>query len=882
MIVPLLQLTSVTKSFDAVRALRGVSFDLRAGEVHALVGENGAGKSTLIKIVTGAHQADGGTIEIAGQPVRHLTPAVAHKLGIACIYQQPALFPDLTVAENIALRLEPATAVRRVRWQDRRARATQLLRRIGVEIALETEVRHLSMPEQQLVEIACALGASARVLIMDEPTASLTEQEQHRLFAVVRDLRNSGAGIIYISHRLEEIFALADRVTVLRDGESVGTRVVRSSRGGEAPAEKSEIRNPKSENEKSLLTPVAAISEAELIKLMVGRDVSLLYLPTESPPADMVLTLRNVGCKASCVRNVTLDVRAGEIVGLAGLIGSGRTELARILFGITPADTGEILLSDQRITVRSPQDAVALGIGYVPEDRRRHGVIPDMPVAANMTMAIHRRIFPRAWLRLGAERQLALDYLRALDVEASGPEAPVVHLSGGNQQKVALARWLATKPKLLILDEPTQGVDVGAKSEIHKILRQLAQEGIAVLMISSDLTEVLGLSDRIVVMRGGTIAAVIEGKAADPQSVMAAALGQTCPRNPKFETRMPNEARNPNFEPRHNVDDSDFGIPSSFGFRNSIFGFFHRHFRELTVATALGFLLLFLAIAAPGFYQPQPLLSLFTREAPALVVSCGMALVIIGRQIDISVGSQFAVCSVCAGLLAAMNLPPALVLLASIALGASLGALNGVLVAGLRLPSIVVTLATMVAWREGLRWLRQGQFVNLPEGAQWFGLSQIAGQQTLIIAAVALLVLMAVAMKHLAAGRFVYAVGSDAEAARLAGLRPQRVTFTSFLLLGTLVGLAAMLNVVQSPQVDPNSGAGLELKAIAAVVVGGVAISGGRGSLWGVFVGLLLLACVNPALTHLHVEAYWEKAIQGVVILLAVVTDGLRMRKERN
>jgi rhamnose transport system permease protein len=307
-----------------------------------------------------------------------------------------------------------------------------------------------------------------------------------------------------------------------------------------------------------------------------------------------------------------------------------------------------------------------------------------------------------------------------------------------------------------------------------------------------------------------------------------------------------------------------------------------RHFRELSVAAALGLLLLFLAVAAPAFYQSQPLLSLLARETPALVVACGMALVILGRQIDISVGSQFALCSVCAGLLAARNLPLMLVLPASVALGASMGSVNGWLVAGLRLPSIVVTLATMVAWREGLRWLRQGQFVDLPDGIQWFGLTQTSGQQTLILVALALLVLMAVALKHVAAGRFVYAVGSDAEAARLAGLHPQRVTFSTFVLLGALIGLAAMMNVVQSPQVDPNSGTGMELKAIAAVVVGGVAISGGRGSLWGVLVGLLLLACVNPALTHMHVEAYWEKAIHGLVILLAVVADGLRRRKERN
>jgi rhamnose transport system permease protein len=304
------------------------------------------------------------------------------------------------------------------------------------------------------------------------------------------------------------------------------------------------------------------------------------------------------------------------------------------------------------------------------------------------------------------------------------------------------------------------------------------------------------------------------------------------------------------------------------------------HFRELSVAMALGALLLFLAVAAPAFYEPQPLLSLLTREAPTLVVACGMALVIICRQIDISVGSQFAVCSVCAGLLTAMKWPLALVLPTSIAIGALLGAINGALVAGLRLPSIVVTLATMVTWREGLRWLRQGEFVNLPDNVQWFGLSQRAGQWTLITIALVLLILTAFALRHISAGRFIYAVGSDFEAARLAGIRPRLVTFTTFMLLGALTGLAAMMNIMQSPQVDPKSGTGLELKTIAAVVVGGVAISGGRGTLWGVFVGLLLLACISPALTHLYIEAYWEKAIQGTIILLAVVADGLRSRKE--
>jgi rhamnose transport system permease protein len=304
-----------------------------------------------------------------------------------------------------------------------------------------------------------------------------------------------------------------------------------------------------------------------------------------------------------------------------------------------------------------------------------------------------------------------------------------------------------------------------------------------------------------------------------------------------------------------------------------------RYFRELSVVGALLAVLFGLAWFAPAFFSPQPLLSLVTREAPTLVVACGMACVIITRQIDISVGSMFSVCSVCAGLLVARGWPLGLVLPASVGLGALFGAFNGFLVAVLRLPSIVVTLATMVTLRQGLNLIRQGEFVNLPDRVQWFGLSQTAGQLVLVGAALGMLVALAWAMRHVAAGRYLYAVGSDAEAARLAGIRPQRVTLLVFVFIGALTGLGAMMNLAQSPQVQPLTGNGLELKVIAAVVVGGVAISGGRGNLWGAFAGLLLLACVSPALTHLHVEAYWEKAVQGAIILLAVVADGLRSRQ---
>jgi rhamnose transport system ATP-binding protein len=490
----LLQLSNIEKSFGAVRALRGVSFDLHAGEVHALLGENGAGKSTLIKVMTGAHRADRGTMMMGGKLIDQLTPRRASELGIACIYQQPSLFPDLSVAENIGLRLEKASSLRRVDWPKRRSRAAELLGEIGATIDPEKEVRDLSMPEQQLVEIACALGAGAQIVIMDEPTASLTRKEQERLFSVVRGLRSRGVGVIYISHRLEEIFALADRVTVLRDGESLGSELV------------------------------GVHNEAALIERMVGRKVSGVYPMASRSPGPVVMGLRDLGCRVGGVKAVTLEVRAGEIFGLAGLVGAGRTELARMLFGLTPADFGEIELRGKRVTISSPQAAVGMGIGYLPEDRRRHGVILEMGIAANLTMAIHPQIFPWGWLHFLAEKMLGLKYIKELGIKAFGPEAQGNSLSGGNQQKVALGRWLATAPQVLILDEPTQGVDVGAKGEIHLIIRRLAEEGLAVLLISSDLPEVLGMSDRIGVMRGGRLVTTFHRKAMAGE-VMAVALG---------------------------------------------------------------------------------------------------------------------------------------------------------------------------------------------------------------------------------------------------------------------------------------------------------------------------------------------------------------------
>jgi rhamnose transport system ATP-binding protein len=393
--------------------------------------------------------------------------------------------------------LEAAGLWRKIDWRKRRRIATELLERAGAELSPDRTVRTLSMPEQQIVEIAKAIGANAKILILDEPTASLTDREVERLFGVIRGLRAEGAGIIYISHRLDEVAEIGDRVTVLRDGRSVATR------------------------------ELAGVDRAELIRLMVGRDVSAIFPKREVPIGEVALETRGLCCAARGLREISLTVRRGEILGLAGLVGSGRTELAETLFGLSCADGGKILLNGRAVRISSPGDAINAGIAYLPEDRRQHGVVLEMPIAANATLARLNAISPRGLVDFAAERSLARDYVQRLRVKTPSIYTEAGALSGGNQQKVALARWLAVEPTVLILDEPTQGVDVGSKSEIHELMGELAAEGMAILMISSELPEILGMSDRIAVMHGGAVAGLLPRAEATQERILALALGHS-------------------------------------------------------------------------------------------------------------------------------------------------------------------------------------------------------------------------------------------------------------------------------------------------------------------------------------------------------------------
>lgn len=489
---PVLELRDVSKSFGPVVALRSGSISVDAGSIHALIGENGAGKSTLVKVVAGVHRRDAGTFELGGEPVDFSSTAESKHAGVAVIYQEPTLFPDLSVTENIFMGRQILARGRRIDRAAMYAEAERLFDRLGVRIDPRRPAEGLSIADQQIIEIAKAISLDARLLIMDEPTAALSGVEVERLFAVARSLRDEGRALVFISHRFDEVFALCDTVTVMRDGSYVDTLRVGDTTPG------------------------------ELVSLMVGRDVDELFPKTPAEIGDSVLQVRGLS-RAGVFHDVDLEVRAGEIVGLAGLVGAGRSEVARAVFGVDAYDAGSVTMSGKAVKAHDPRSAIRAGMAFIPEDRRKQGLVIDSSVTRNVAGVIRRGIAKAGLLTSAMENKAAAPWASRLEVKTGALDMNASTMSGGNQQKVVIAKWLATDPRLLIIDEPTRGIDVGTKAEVHRLLSELAGQGLAILMISSELPEVLGMADRVVVLCEGRVTAELDRADATPEAVMHAA-----------------------------------------------------------------------------------------------------------------------------------------------------------------------------------------------------------------------------------------------------------------------------------------------------------------------------------------------------------------------
>ena len=490
---PVIEIKGVSKRFDATQALSEVSLSLLPGEIHSLVGENGAGKSTLIKIMTGLYPADSGEMTLGAEPFSPRSSADAQRQGIAAIYQEPSVFPDLSVAENIFIGHQDQGMM--VDWSTMYREASRILAMLDIEIDPRLPAAGLTVAGQQAVEIAKAISLDVRVLIMDEPTAALSSHEVDRLFRQVRSLKESGVAVLFITHRLEELFAISDRISVFRDGRHISTR------------------------------PANEVTEESLVREMVGRDPSDFFARGEHPEGEAVLKVDSLGV-SGVFSDVTFEVRRGEVLGFAGLVGSGRTDIALSLFGVNPADTGTIELEGKLLDIRSPREALAHGIAYLSEDRRRLGLSVEQSLVANVTLAtLDRYTNALGLIDHDQERADAEALRQRLGIRAPGLSTPVSQLSGGNQQKTMLAKWLNTHPKVLILDEPTRGIDVGAKADVHKFIDELATSGIAIMLISSDLPEVIAMSDRVAVMREGSLIGIYPRRDATQERIMTAAVG---------------------------------------------------------------------------------------------------------------------------------------------------------------------------------------------------------------------------------------------------------------------------------------------------------------------------------------------------------------------
>ena len=493
---PVISARGICKSFATIDVLRDVDLDLMPGEIHALLGENGAGKSTFAKILAGVHRPTAGTLALNGQMVEVSNPIVAQKLGITLIHQEPISFPDLSVAENLVLGRHDGTWLARVPWAKLTQDARKAMDQLGVKIDVTRPMRGLSIADQQMVEIARALASDSRVILMDEPTAALTPKETKTLFAIARRLRDEGRTIIFISHRLEEVRALCDRVTIFRDGNKVITDTIQN------------------------------LSDADIIRHMIGRPLKEYMHKQGTKIGDVALKVENLTLPG-VFSNISFEVRQGEIVGLGGLVGAGRTDVARALFGVVPAASGLVSVSGRAVSIADPSQAIGLGLAFVPEDRAVAGIFRSLSVEQNISAAVPGKISRLGIIRRGVERAMAEASVKKLSIRLATLRQPIGELSGGNQQKAVLARWLLTEPKVLILDEPTRGIDIGVKAEFYDMIGALAVNGCAILLISSELPELLALCDRVLVMSEGRLTADLARGEATQQSIMHAAVPRT-------------------------------------------------------------------------------------------------------------------------------------------------------------------------------------------------------------------------------------------------------------------------------------------------------------------------------------------------------------------
>jgi rhamnose transport system ATP-binding protein len=829
-------LEGASKAFGGTVALKNATFGLHPGEVLALLGENGAGKSTCVKMLAGVYRPTRGHVVLDNEPVLLGSPLDAQRSGIAVMHQHPGLFPDLSVAENVFMGHMPQHASGAINRGAMRREATSLLASVGLSVDPDARLGMLRTSEQQLVEIARALSQNARVLIMDEPTAALSQREVVRLFQVVGDLKQRGVAMMFVGHRMDEIFTISDRIAILRDGVLIGI-----------------------ESKDNLPRDRA-------VQMMIGRELSALYPKNEATPGDIVLETNGL-VRAGEFEGIDLIVRKGEIVGLGGLVGCGRTEIARVLFGIAQPTSGSIRINGKELRFASASDAMSAGVAYVSEDRLGQSLVMDFPIIANVALTILDSTTSAGF----SKRQKVLDrvapHLDRLKLRFQSYDQPINTLSGGNQQKVVLAKWLATNPQLLILDEPTQGIDVQSKAEVHAMIADLAKQGMAIILISSEMPELLGMCDRIVVLREGCQTAEFSRAEATQEKVLRAATDNDPSKAALRLVSNDELTTNPASKPARRLRWTAFLAK-----------------REIGLVAAMLAVVIPVAFVNPLIFSAVNLTSLAMDASLLMIAALAQMLVLVTRNIDLSVASVIGLSAYGSALVMTGNpsIGVAAGILTGCAIGLLCGAFNGAVVTYGRVPAIVVTLGTMSVYR-GLDSLwtggKQISADHVPQAWLDMTSARFVGVPLMIIIAIAIMIAASILLRCMAVGRQFFAIGSNPNGAELIGVPSKRLILLAFSVAGVLAGFAGALWASRYATVDARVAYGYELTVIAAAVVGGVAIRGGAGTILGIALGTLTLLVIRNGLILVRVDPLWLQGVYGLVILAAIGVDALVSRR---
>jgi ABC-type sugar transport system ATPase subunit/ribose/xylose/arabinose/galactoside ABC-type transport system permease subunit len=856
-VIPAIRFRAISKRFGGVQALDEVTFSVEPGTCHAVMGENGAGKSTLGKILAGIHSPDAGFLEVEGERHSFASPLDARRTGIALVHQEAAYCPNLSVAENIALGALPRHGAV-VDERELNRKAVRMLCRVGAEFDARQPMSGLTIAQGQLVQIAAALATDARILIFDEPTSSVSRKDSAKLHEIIRDLRASGRTVLYITHRIEEVEPLCDSVTVLRDGRHVATK--RTEETG----------------------------RDEIVELMVGRKISPFWA---APPAVGPEMLRVEGLTSQGkFHDVSFSVREGEILGFAGLVGAGRSEIAAALFGLDTECSGAVFVGGRQVRIESPPDAIALGIGLVPEDRKKQGLVPQMSCAENLTLSSLPRFTGRGGFVRGASEKAAVrDWFHHLGIRAAGFDAPAASLSGGNQQKLTLGKWLVRDSRILILDEPTRGVDIAAKNEIHRLIHDLAQRGYAILLISSDLPELLALSTRVLAVRRGRTAGIVPREQATEESIlnlMMGAASESAPNGtvPMMPVQTPTErekGRMPSIrrEPRMQELGLVIVLLLLAGMLTAFSGSVEIRRPDGHVVTENRFL------------RGENLDKLAKNASFFAIMAIGATLVIVTGGIDLSVGSVYCLAAVAGAMFLhrfgpsgpGANAPPGAIAAAAVllccAVGAVCGLVNGTLIVVSRVHPFVITLGTMAVFR-GIAFVttKAQSYTNFPAAFTTGFIRRQAGGGIYPVPYLMMFAVMIVAsiyLRRMVGGREIYAVGGNEEAARYSGLRVGWIKIRVYMLAGLAAGIAAMIMLGYYGAASSDAGTGYELDVIAAAVVGGASLAGGKGTALGALLGAVLIQMIDNSIVLLNIDQNYSQIFIGSVIVAAVVLDRL-------